>query len=93
MAQACGVSDAKVISTFRYHDGYIFVNFDKVTNCDCSQNRRLAFRGDDINMDYVKSMILLSYTTKSPISAYASSDSCSVHGNTAKLTMFSLKSK
>ncbi|TVZ37415.1 hypothetical protein P886_1756 [Alteromonadaceae bacterium 2753L.S.0a.02] len=90
VTNACGLSDARVVGTHRYHDGYIFVNFDKPTSCDCSQNARLAFRDDGANMDYVKSMILIAYSSQVPVSATANGDSCTVHGNTAVLTAFYL---
>ena len=89
---ACGVTDAKVIATHRFHDGHIFVNFDKPTSCDCSQTKRMAFRDDDMNMDYVKSMILMAYTTGASVSAYAD-QSCSVHSNTPALRVFHLNPK
>ncbi len=90
MAFACGVSDAKVTSTHRYHDGNIFVNFDKETDCNCSQKKRLAFREDDPNLGYVKSMVLMAYASQVEISASSNSENCTVHGNTAVLTSFTL---
>lgn len=86
----CGVTDAKVTSTHRYSDGTIFVNFDKYNDCGCSQASRLAFHEDNTSMDYVKSMILIAYTTGAKVKAQATNSACSVHGNTAILNTFQL---
>jgi len=86
----CGLKDAKVVSTHRYHDGWIFVNFDKSINCDCPQKWRLAFKDDSNNMDYVKSMVLVAYSSQVSVNAWAKDNVCSVHGNTAILTTFQL---
>lgn len=86
----CGVVDAKVTNTHRYSDGTIFVNFDKYNDCGCSQSSRLAFHEDDTSMDYVKSMILIAYTTGAKVRAQATNAACSVHGNTSVLDIFSL---
>ncbi|WP_188150304.1 hypothetical protein [Teredinibacter waterburyi] len=93
IALSCGVVGAKVMQAHRYHDGYIFVDFDKPTDCDCTISNRLAFRDDDPNMDFVKSMILVAYTTGALITARSDLESCSIHGNTAKMTYFMLQEK
>jgi len=93
LAFGCGVSDAIVSGIQRYHDGHIFVHFDKATDCGCSQTKRLVFKEDAPGMDYVKSMVLLAYSSGAPVSAYTTSNSCSVHGNTAVLTTLNLNRK
>jgi len=90
-ALACSVDDAKVIEVFEYHDGEIFVNFDKATNCSCSQTHRMAFSSSDQDKDFIKSMVLLAYASEKKVHAGSNIAGCSVHGNTPELTFFRLK--
>ena len=92
-ADGCLVTDAKVTSVLRYQDGNIIVTFDKATDCGCSQTNRLGFGENAAGMDFVKSMILVSYITQSPVNAWATDNSCSIHGNTAVLTSLQLMPK
>ena len=90
---ACGVSETKVVKVHEYHDGVIFVDFSKSTDCECSQKKRLAFRSSDEDKDFIKSMVLTAYVSDLTVSAYSNINTCDFHSNTAELTYFKLETK
>lgn len=87
----CGASDVSITSIYQYHDGTIFVNLDKTTDCSCSIPHRIAFNTNDKGYDFIKSMLLTAYATSKKIDVASNSDQCEIHGNTARLTYLFLK--
>lgn len=87
----CGVQDAKITQIGHYHDGHIFVYFNKITDCNCDFTHRLAFPGSSEHYTYIKSMVLLAYSTNATVEVEAQNSACSVHNNTAKLTLLRMK--
>ena len=81
----CKVEDAIITQVGQYHDGHIFVNFDKQTNCPCSIKHRMALHKD--HEKFMSSMVLTAFTTGKKVRAEGE-EACSVHGNTAKLVIF-----
>ncbi|HEY6528757.1 MAG TPA: hypothetical protein VIZ65_08680 [Cellvibrionaceae bacterium] len=84
----CGVDSAKITFVHQYHDGSIFVTFDKATNCGCTIPTRMAFNTADAGYDYIKSMVLLAYASGKSIAANSNIAGCPIHGNTAKMNSF-----
>jgi len=68
-AVECGVSAAKVTKVHQYHDGSVFVYFDKDSDCDCSIKDRLAFSNDKSSLATTTAKIIESNKVKFFISA------------------------
>lgn len=88
-SKECKVSDAMVTQVHQYKDGTIFINVDKINNCGCPQQYRMAFHKLEDEKFFI-SAALTALTTGKKVSLVGddADGNCPVHGNTAKLKSF-----
>ncbi|MES9957653.1 MAG: hypothetical protein ABW086_11420 [Sedimenticola sp.] len=88
-ANACSIAGAKVIEVFQWESGNIFIKLDRNSSCPCEFPNRFGFSKKDDEKFFITAA-LTAMTTGASI--YAAGDAaCSVHGNTARLTRFSIR--
>ena len=87
LAGDCSVSGANVTRVFQHKDGFMFVVFDKATDCACSIPTRLAYSKSS-DEKFFTSAALTALTASRKVFARGDDTGCPFHGNTAKLTDF-----
>ena len=83
---------AKITRMHQYVDGYIFIYFDRSSDCVCKIPNRMAFH-KDANEKFFMSAALTALTAGNLVTVTGDDVNCPVHGNTAKLTQLHILAK